>query len=220
MTRSRIWKLAKLTKWQGCDSCVGFVMNKMDKTSHLLKQNWIVSYQEEVVCKERSSTCCPQKSCMLPTSPCVSLLPIVLNSVGNLWIKSGETQKINISGRNCRKKVPTYHFIFGGSVTWKKSNIKNEVIIIAVFPVQSWLQQKAKCHVPAWLENPLILTENEDLSLRPSSHQKERCGCSDKCTLPLLHIHAFKTKGTQWKRPLFAFSFPLEKSVILEYSAA
>lgn len=144
MTRSRIWKLAKLTEWQSCDSCIGFVMNKMDKTSHLLKQNWIVTYQKEVVCKERSSICCPQKSCMLPTSPCVSLLPIVLNSAGNLWIKSGETQKINISGRNCRKKVPTYHFIFGGSVTCKKSNIKNEVIIIAVFPVQSWLQQKSK----------------------------------------------------------------------------
>lgn len=72
-------------------------MNKTDKTSHfsklLLKQNWIFTFQKEVVCKEGCSICCPQKSCMLPTSPCVSLLPVALNSVGNLWFKSGETQK-------------------------------------------------------------------------------------------------------------------------------
>lgn len=90
VARTGLWKSAK---WQSGD-CVTPVTNRIHKNSHPVKQNQELLNRGKLrSAKKCSPYYWPQKSYMLPISTCISSLPIVLNSVGNLQIRSSETQK-------------------------------------------------------------------------------------------------------------------------------
>lgn len=95
----------ELAKWQSGDWVVP-VMNKTNKNSQLVKQNWRVTKQKEAeMCKERFGLLLAPKVLYAAYSHFYMLV----TNCPELSRKSVDPiqwdRKINISGRNCKKEV-------------------------------------------------------------------------------------------------------------------